>query len=59
MSQLIIDLIRFIIDLIDKACAGDKKALKRICEIAPENMKTEIVAKVQDELDQRKFGRRP
>lgn len=57
MTQLIIELIRFIITLIEKSCDGDKEALKRLCEIAPDNMKTELVAKVQDELDRRKFGK--
>ncbi len=58
MTQLIIDLIRFVIELVEKACAGDKEALKRLYDIAPDNMKTEIVAKVQDEWDNRKFGKR-
>jgi len=58
MSQLVIDLIRFIIELIEKACKGDDGALKKLCEIAPENMRTEIVAKVQDERDVQKFGPR-
>lgn len=58
MTQLIIELIRFIISIIEKACAGDPDALKKLCEIAPENMRTEIIAKVQDELDSRKFGKR-
>lgn len=58
MSQLIIDLIRFVIGLIEKACAGDKASLQKLVDFVPEDLKTELVAKVQDELDRQKFGRR-
>lgn len=58
MTQLIIDMIRFVIELVEKACTGDEKALKRLCEIAPSDMKTEIVNRVQNELDAKKFRKR-
>lgn len=58
MTQLVIDLIRFIIELIEKACQGDDAALQRLCEIAPEHMKTELLAKIQDEADLKKYGPR-
>ncbi len=58
MTQLIIDLIRFVIELVEKACAGDDKALKKLCDLAPSDMKTEIVNRVQNELDRQKFGKR-
>lgn len=58
MSQLIIDLIRFVIGLIEKACSGDKASLQKLVDFVPDDLKTELVAKVQDELDRQKFGRR-
>ena len=58
MSQLIIDLIRFILGLVEKACAGDTEALKKLRDFIPGDLQTELVARVQDELDRKKFGNR-
>ncbi len=58
MSQLIIDLIRFVISLVEKSCTGDKHSLQKLIDFIPEDLKTELVAKVQDELDRKKFGPR-
>ena len=59
MSQVIIDLIRFVLSLVEKACTGDREALKKLREFVPGDLQTELVARVQDELDRRKFGNRP
>jgi hypothetical protein len=58
VSQIIIDLIRFVIGLIEKACSGDIDALQQLVDFVPDNMRTELVAKVQDEVDLKKFGPR-
>jgi len=58
MSQLIIDIIRLVINLIEQASKGDAEALKKLCIITPEKMQTELVARIQDELDAQKFGQK-
>lgn len=58
MSKLVLEIIKFIIDLIEKACAGNEDALQRLCEFIPEEMRTELIAKTQDAMDEKKFGPR-
>jgi hypothetical protein len=58
MTKLIIDIIRFVMSLIEKACAGDSEALKKLRDFVPGDLQTELVARVQDELDRKKFGER-
>jgi len=59
VSQLVIDLIRFVLGLVEKACAGDREALKKLRDFIPGDLQTELVARVQDEQDRQKFGPRP
>jgi hypothetical protein len=58
VTQLVLTIIKLVVELIDKACSGDNEALRKLYDLAPEDMKTEIVAKVQDERDLKKFGSR-
>jgi hypothetical protein len=58
MTKLILEIIRLVLDIIDKACSGDDEALEMLKNLVPENMKTDIVARIQDEIDLRKFGPR-
>lgn len=58
MTQLIIDLVHLVIGMLERACTGDEQALKKLIDFAPDHLRTELVARVQDELDRQKFGER-
>lgn len=58
IGALILQIVQFVVKLIENACNGDEEALQKLCNFVPDSMKTEIVAKVQDELDARKFGQK-
>lgn len=58
MPELILGIIKIVVDLIEKALSGDKKSLEKLTNFLPENLKTEITSKAQDKLDEQKFGPR-
>lgn len=58
MEDLLIAIIKTAISLFEDAKKGDKESLDRLINFLPENLRTELVAKIQDYLDEQKFGRR-
>jgi len=58
MDDLLIAIIKVVLSLFRKAQEGDKVALEKLKSFLPGDLQTELVAKIQDELDEKKFGRR-
>lgn len=58
MDELFIAIIKIVVELFRKAQDGDKVALEKLKGFLPGDLQTELAAKIQDRLDQKKFGRR-
>lgn len=58
MEKLIINMIRFVLDLFEGASEGDEDALNRLKNFLPEQLQTELIAQLQDKKDLEKFGER-
>ena len=58
MDDLLIAIIKIVLDLFRKAQEGDRVAIEKLKEFLPGDLQTELVARIQDELDEKKFGRR-
>ena len=51
MSQLVLEIIRFVLNLIERAISGNEDALQRLCEFVPEEMRAELIDRIQSNLD--------
>ena len=58
MPGVIIEAVRAILGLLDKAMAGDDEAMRKISSILEPELATELASKRQDLLDEVKFGPR-
>ena len=54
----VLDILRFLFDLLEAAFNGDKESKQKLRDILPLHMHTDLVADEQDDLDEAKFGRR-
>jgi len=51
-------IIKVVLSLFRKAQEGDRVALEKLKGFLPGDLQTELVSRIQDELDEKKFGRR-
>ena len=58
MSSLLAKIVGVVIELVVDALTGDEQASQKLKDILPKEMRTELVAQRQDELDRAKFGPR-
>lgn len=58
MPGVLIEVVRAILGLLDKAMAGDDEAMRKISSILEDDLATELASKRQDLLDVAKYGPR-
>lgn len=56
MDDLLIAIIKTVLSLFENARKGDATSLALLMNILPDDLRTEIAGKLQDELDDKKFG---
>lgn len=59
MPGVLIEVVRAILGLVEKAMAGDDEAMRKISSILEDDLATQMESTRQDLLDQAKFGPRP
>lgn len=56
MDDLLIAIIKTVLSLFENARKGDATSLALLMNILPDDLRFEIAGKLQDELDDQKFG---
>ena len=56
MDDLLIAIIKTVLSLFESARKGDTSSLALLINILPDDLRTEVARKIQDQLDKDKFG---